>query len=96
MTKRETHKRTEAELTEVDRNRIAHARDVLKSYSEEYQFDTPDPLTELGYEQRMARGRALELAVQAGVHAIGGMQVAKVPELANIFYEFIWEGKTDA
>lgn len=94
MSKRETHKRPEAQLSEGDRMMIANARDILKRYGEEYNIDTAEPLTELGYEQRMARGRALELTVQLCTARVVPNN-ANVTQWANKLYEFIWNGEVE-
>lgn len=93
MSKRETHKLPESELSDGDRAMIANARDILKRMGEAYDIDTPDPLTELGYEQRMTRARALEITCAAAPH----LQATDrdLLDVADGFYHFIWEGKTD-
>lgn len=76
-----TH-RPEADLSETDRIRLATARQTVK----ELGGDMPEPLSEIGYEQRVARIKALELANdhENGADAILGR--------ATEFYRFIWEG----
>ena len=90
---RTTH-RPDAPLTEADRLRIAEAREILASYREPVQ--EVEPLSELGYEQRMARTRALELMVQAVPASQMPLTYADLLKAADHFYKFIWEGDTSA
>ena len=81
-----------AELTEDDRRRIANARELLAHFGLDTHPDTPEPLSELGYEQRMARGRALELAVACcAASQFKGMS-DPVVKIADEFDTFIWRG----
>lgn len=87
---RETRKRPEVALTDQERLQLSIARETVASLSE--REPAPEALTELGYEQRQARGRALELAVSGNF----GRDSAGAVSAANRFYDFIWEGKPDA
>ena len=89
---RETHKKPEVALSIDERIALSEARETVARLSE--REPAPEELTELGYEQRMARSRALELAVQAVLSA--EVQFTTVTELAEAFYGFIWEGRVDA
>jgi hypothetical protein len=89
---RETFK-ADADLTEADRFRINEARAVLRSYGRNPQPDTPEPLSELGYEQRIARMKAMELAAGLWQSAPAEWATDQVIDTAHYLYEFIWEAK---
>ena len=86
-----TTKRPEAELTEAERLRLSEARAVVAELEE--RDGGPGELTELGYEMRLARQRALELAVAALQGS--GSTISGVLGTANLMYAFIWKGNTD-
>jgi len=92
MAGRETRRKPELPLTEDERLRLGEAREVVRELAE--REPPPEELSELGYEQRMARGRALELAVTAA--ASGNVQLGSVVDTADLFYRFIWKGETNA
>lgn len=85
-------KRPAAELTTEERIRLSEARDVVAELGE--REGGPEALTELGYEQRMARARGLELAVQALQGS--GATIEQVLGASELFYQFIWKGDGDA
>jgi hypothetical protein len=85
---RTTHRQAEVPLTEQERIQLSNARAVVAELSE--REEQPEALTELGYEMRMARGRALELAVAVPWR---DAQVKHVAQAADMFYDFIWSGK---
>jgi hypothetical protein len=91
---RTTRKRAEAELTVEERIKLGAAREIIAQFAD--REPPPEELSELGYEQRMARARALELAV-------GYLQGRVMPQAtptavlgwADSFYAFIWRGETE-
>ena len=78
-----------APLSEQERTAIAEARELLKRYGQDTHPETPDPMTDLGYEQRMCRARALELTTSHGF----GKNSDEAIKIADKFYDFIWEGE---
>ena len=88
MSGRTTVKRPELPLSEEELIRLNDARAVVAELAE--RGPAPEELSELGYEMRMARGRALELTVQCCTNLPNGTQVLDV---AQQFYEFIWKGR---
>jgi hypothetical protein len=96
MSGRTTKRKPEAELTVNERVEINNARQAIVAASgvlAKYGLhETAEPLTELGYEQRMARGRALELAASNGF----GKNSDATVDIAQKFYEFIWKGSENA
>lgn len=92
---RTTH-RPDAPLSEEDRQFINTAIDLLKGYGYKVVVDGEEPLSELGYEQRMARARALELVVQALPQSHLPLTYSEALKAAEYFYKFIWEGDTSA
>jgi len=92
MTGRVTRKKPEVPLTEEQRHQLNEARAVVAELSE--REPAPEALTELGYELRMSRGRACEIAVAA--IATGEVNFTTVTSLAAEIHEFIWKGTHDA
>lgn len=94
MAGRVTRKAPELPLTVEERLALAEARDVISTLGE--REPAPEALTELGYEQRMARMKAAELATQlkAATYGTDIRFQANVTELAGVIYRFIWDGET--
>lgn len=88
MAGRVTRKAPELPLTVEERLALAEARDVISTLGE--REPAPEALTELGYEQRMARMKALDCAVGWGPYM--GMR-GNVIGLAAAMYDFIWSGE---
>lgn len=88
---RTTH-RPDAPLSEEDRQLINAGIELLKSYGYKVTVEGEEPLSELGYEQRMARARALELMVQALPQSKLVLSYTDLLKAAERFYQFIWEG----
>lgn len=82
---RETRKRAEVPLTEQQRLQLSIARETVAELSE--REPAPEALTELAYEQRQARARALELATQSGYASTVTLQWARK------YYDWIWKGE---
>lgn len=87
---RDTHKRAEADLTEEERLRLNEARQVVLELSS--KEPPPEALTELGYEQRMARMKAADLATQLWISTPEEWNAQMVASTADTLYDFIWEG----
>lgn len=87
---RDTHKRAEADLTEEERLRLNEARQVVLELSS--KEPPPEALTELGYEQRMARMKAADLATQLWASVPERWMTHQVVTTADKLYDFIWEG----
>lgn len=85
-------KRPVAELTQEERILLSEARDTVAQLGE--REGGPEALTELGYEQRMARARGLELAISALQGS--GATIGNVLGAADLFYQFIWKGNGNA
>jgi hypothetical protein len=100
MSGRTTKRKPEAELTVNERVEINNARQAIVAASgvlAKYGLhETAEPLTELGYEQRMARGRAAELAVQLWTGPLREGETWDTQQVivtADMLARFIWTGE---
>jgi len=82
-------KRSPQELDEGDRLRIGHAREVLQGYG---LYVDVSEMSDVAYEQRNCRMKALDLAVAAKPPDMEEPSKQTV-RCAQDFYDFIWEGK---
>jgi hypothetical protein len=77
-------------LEEADRLRIGHAREVLQEYG--LYVDVAE-MSDVAYEQRNCRMKALDLAVARRNALSRPHPDSSTVGLAQEFYEFIWAGK---
>lgn len=82
-------KRPPAELDEGDRLRIGHAREVLQEYG--LYVDVAE-MSDVAYEQRICRMKALDIAVQT----VGPTTNSDVLSRASRIEDYIWKGETGA
>jgi len=74
------------ELDEADRLRIGHAREVLQEYG--LYVDVAE-MSDVAYEKRVCRMKALDIAVQTRGPGMG----SDVLDRAQTIEHYIWEGK---
>ena len=76
----------DAPLSEQERIAIGTARDLLKKYG---QYVDVAEMSDVAYEQRNCRMKALDLATQRDF----GRNSDQSVKIAQKFYEYLWEGK---